>query len=221
VQTFLYIAVPAAVVLGQLFWWHIRKATAESLQQVARRRGWRYVDELPELAHAYEGAPFGSGRDRRALSVVTGEHRDRKLQAFEYVHDAGEGGSAQRVHHTVVVVNLPGACPKLEVTLEHAGHKLPGPFGVHDLELGSERFNVRFRVRTDTDRFAYDVLHPRTMEWMLDDPRATAFAFRFDGPRLVCWEQGALDVGRLLAMIDYACDHLDRVPDYAWVTERR
>jgi hypothetical protein len=219
VQTFLYIVVPAVAAAGYLLLWRIRTATAESLQQVAHRRGWRYLDESPE--HAYEGTPFGEGRNRRACSVVSGEHRGRKLRAFEYAYDSGGGESAQRVCHTVVVVNLPGASPTLEVTLEHARRQLPGPVGVHDLELGSERFNVRFRVRTDDDRFAYDVLHPRTMEWMLDDPRATAFSVRFDGAALICWEPGALDVGRLLAMIDYACDHLDRVPDYAWVTERR
>lgn len=220
-QTFLYIVVPAAVALGYLFLSHLREATAESLQQVAHRRGWRYVDEFPELVRSYEGAPFGSGRDRRARSVVYGEHRDRRLQAFEYDYESSADESAQRVCHTVVVVDLPDACPMLEVTLEQAGHEVLGLIGVHDLELENETFDVRFRVRTNDDRFAHDVLHPGTMEWMLDDPRATAFSFRFHGLKLVCWDEGTLDVGRLLAMIDYACDHLDRVPDYAWVTERR
>ena len=39
-----------------------------------------------------------------------------------------------------------------------------GGWGGKKVRFESEDFNDRFTVRTDTPKFAYDVIHPRTME---------------------------------------------------------
>jgi len=46
--------------------------------------------------------------------------------------------------------------------------------------LESEEFNRAFKIKTAQNKFAYDVLHPRMMEWMLADQRAIRFPFRFE-----------------------------------------
>lgn len=76
---------------------------------------------------------------------------------------------------------------------EDLGRKLLGLVGVRDLQLESEDFNKKFHIRTENDRFAYDILHPRMMEWMLADQRALSSPFRFERGDLVTWTEGRFD----------------------------
>lgn len=53
-----------------------------------------------------------------------------------------------------------------------------------DIELESEEFNAAFQVFGDQPRFAYDVLHPRMMRFLLDRGYQS---IRMDGTVLVVW----------------------------------
>jgi hypothetical protein len=92
-----------------------------------------------------------------------------------------------------------------------------GFVGVRDLQLESDEFNKAFLISTDNDRFAYDILHPRMMQWMLADQRAmSSLPFRFEGGNLVTWMEGTMDPQRVMYLLDYVCDILDRVPSFVW-----
>ena len=45
--------------------------------------------------------------------------------------------------------------------------KVKGAFGFDDIDFESEEFSRRFWVQSSDKRFAYDVLHPRMMEFLL------------------------------------------------------
>jgi hypothetical protein len=54
------------------------------------------------------------------------------------------------------------------------------------------------------------------MQWMLADQRAmSSLPFRFEGGNLVTWT-----AGRLMYLLDYACDILDRVPNSCGRTDQ-
>lgn len=62
--------------------------------------------------------------------------------------------------------------------------------GGADIQLESDEFNRWFRVIAADRRIAFDVLHPRVMQLLLD---ALPVHWRLDGDAIVSWEQGGLD----------------------------
>jgi len=95
-------------------------------------------------------------------------------------HSDGKDTTTTTYQNLVVGVSTPGARPTLEITKEGLGQRFLGAIGFKDLQLESEEFNRAFKIKTAQNKFAYDVLHPRMMEWMLADQRAIRFPFRFE-----------------------------------------
>jgi hypothetical protein len=186
----------------------------------AAQHGWHYQQHDHSLTGRYLGTPFGRGFGQEARHVLAGAHRGRELVAFEYSYKEREGNGKNRrtvtYRNTVVALNTPAARPTLEVGTEGIGRRLLGIVGIRDLQLESEEFNKSFHIRTEDDKFAYDVLHPRTMEWMLADERCRDLPFRFERADLLTWRAGTIDLGSVGWMLDYLCDVLDRVPGFVW-----
>lgn len=74
-----------------------------------------------------------------------------------------------------------------------------GRLGLRDPQRESEEFNEAFHVLTDNERFAYDVLSPTAMSWLLADPRARSHSFRFAGDHLVAWAEAEIEPGVAVA----------------------
>ena len=65
-------------------------------------------------------------------------------------------------------MHLPfGMTPDLLIRPEGLFDKIKGAFGFDDIDFESEEFSRRFHVKSSDRRFAYDVLHPRMMEFLL------------------------------------------------------
>ena len=86
-----------------------------------------------------------------------------------------------------------------------------GLVGVRDLQLESEEFNKAFHIRADDDKFAYDILHPRMMEWMLFN---RGLEWQFAGNALVSWGHGSFTVRDVLARLEAMNGLIDRIPPY-------
>ena len=213
----LVVLIAAAVIVVR---WQLHKRKVAAFTAFAAARGWGYRERDDVLTERYVGTPFGQGFGKQAAHVLVGPHRGRTFAAFEYVYKERQGSGKNRrtvtYRHTVVALDTPAARPTLELAREGIGRKLLGLVGVRDLQLESEEFNKTFHIRAENDRFAYDVLHPRTMEWMLGDQRCRDMPFRFERADLVTWRQGSIDLDAAVWMLDYLCDVLDRVPAFVW-----
>jgi hypothetical protein len=187
--------------------WRRHTARGVRLRAFATAAGWRYrVKDVAVSPVWYRGTPFRTGKDRKATHVLSGRHRDRDVTGFEYSYRSGN--STRRF--TVVTLPLPMRGPTLELTRDRP--RLVG----QDLQLESDEFNAAFRVTADDDRFAYDVLHPRMMDFLLANDRG--LPVRFERAELLTWCGGPMAEDRLLGMADHLCDILDRVPAHAWRT---
>lgn len=216
------VVIAAVVVVGLLlfFQYQAHKKKVAAFTALAAGRGWHYTERDRGLANRFEGTPFGEGHSRDAKHVLTGTFRDRPLLAFEYSYKETRGSGKDRktvtYHYTVVSIGLPAPKPTLQVTREGWGRKLLGLVGIRDLQLESEAFNKTFHIHTTNDRFAYDVLHPRMMEWMLADQWALSTPFRFERADLLTWAEGPFDPSYVDGYLNYLCDVLDRVPSFVW-----
>lgn len=198
----------------------LRQKKIAALRKFAGERGLNFVERDDNWAHQFSGHPFGEGFARRAEYVVHGRFRDREIVAFEYIFKTERGSGDDREtethHYMVVSIGLPAARPMLQVSRENVGWKLLGSVGFKDLQLESEEFNKRFRIKTDNNKFAYDVLHPRTMQWMMDDHRFTAQPFRFERANILTWHQSTMQVDMIDDYLNFLCDIVDSVPSFVW-----
>jgi uncharacterized protein DUF3137 len=220
-EILLAVAVVAVLGVGSVLvsrWLH-RKRVAE-LTAWAQTNGWTYTEHAAEMVDRFVGVPFGQGFGRSAKHLLSTTMGGRPVVAFEYSYKErrGSGKDRRTVTYTfqIVATTLPAARPTLQVTHEHLGTKLLGAVGLDDLQLESEEFNRAFRISADDQKFAYDVLHPRTMEWMLSDPRARELSFRFERSDVLSWENGRLNAQRAAWAATYLLDVVDRVPQFVW-----
>lgn len=191
----------------------------KSVSWWATRNGWRYTRGSDELLRHLHGAPFdrGTSRDVQDLLAGTVSGRPALVTQFSwYLTPDGEqsdntGSSGiRRGMCAAAVVELPAPVPELTVRrrdLTRGG----------GIEFESGRFNAAFRVGCDEPRFAHDVVHPRLMAMLLDDPRSQRYAFRLAGPMLVVWRDSPVAYGAEVAeLVGFTEDLLAMIPAYVY-----
>ena len=80
------------------------------------------------------------------------------------------------------------------------------------MRFESEEFNDRFTVRTAAPKFAYDVIHPRTMEWLMANPPP---GFRIE-EQVMRFSVNQHDTEVIGACADFAHAFFARVPSFVW-----
>ncbi|MQA08031.1 MAG: hypothetical protein GEU98_05645 [Pseudonocardiaceae bacterium] len=220
----IYVVIGIAFV-GYMIWqWKHNKKKIEQFTKVAQQRGWQYRSNDNSVIGRYQGDPFDNrGHTRRARHVFTGQHRGRPFCCFEFSYKVrknntgnNSGSRNETYYYRIFAIATPAHRPTLQVTKENVGTKMLDFVGVRDLQLESVEFNEKFKIKTDNDKFAYDVLHPRTMEWMLADQRAQQIPIRFERNELVTWQRGKFELEAMEPSLNYLCDFVERVPEFVW-----
>jgi hypothetical protein len=164
--------VVAIAVLGYLH----EKKRREAMVALAGARGWVWTDRDDRWCDVFSGAPFGQGHNRQARHVMTGVHEGRGFVGFDYVYYTTETSTDSKGHTTrrevahpyaVLGLQVGANVPRLSVSPEGFFGRTVGKLFGNDIELESEDFNRAFTVKAEDRKFAYDVLHPRLMEYLL------------------------------------------------------
>ena len=195
------------------------QARLRSIQSLCLSKGWQFRALDPyDLPARWPGTPFDTGYDRRAKNVVTGEVKGRPMIAFDYTYKTDSRDSEGRTStttHTFAIYGLgmPCALPELQLAPEGVFGRLGTALGMQDIELESEDFNRRYRVRCPDPKLATDVLTPRTMELLLSVPK---MRLRFAGSDLLCLDGGCVNAAEILNRTTVMATLLDGVPAFVW-----
>ena len=153
--------------------------------------------------------------------MLRGKEAGRDFVAFDYSYEthtnSSKGRSTTTHRFAVCVVPLPVPLGVVEVRPEGLVSRAADAMGVSsDLELESEDFNRRYRVRARNAKLASDVLPPRTMEYLVAQPRDMVPAFRLSGAHLVTWRSGRLDPAEVVTTCAVVDRVLDGIPSFVW-----
>lgn len=219
------IVVAVVVVLGALLWWWASRATQRDVDKNliswwGTRNGWRYTTGTDGLLDRFGGTPFSDGTSHDIQDLLSGNTiagRPGLLMQFSWYYtpdlpqSSSTGSSGLRSGIcAAAVVELPSALPALTVRRSSPEDVVRG----HGIEFESGRFNERFRVEGADRKFAYDVVNPRVMELLLDDPEPPHFGI--DGATLVVWRDGKVtEPPQLGALADFAGRLLELIPAFA------
>lgn len=189
-----------------------------ALRADCARRGWTFLREDRDLVDRWSVAPFGRGESRRARNVVSGSVDGRDFVAFEYSYTetggAGNGRQSTTYTFVVTVLPLPVPLPTLVVAPQGWQGRLAGALGLGDeVDLESEEFNRVFAVHAEDRKFASDVLHPRHLEQLLQDPDD---GWAIEGSTLLTAVDGRLDLDAVAPTVERLDRVVAQVPGFIW-----
>lgn len=190
----------------------------KALLEWANSHGWKFdpdrdrdfPDRFPEFKH------FQQGSDRYAYNIVRGELHGLPITAFDFhyeTHSRNSKGRRSTTHHRSSAAIVESNLPLKPLFIRHEGFfdKITEFFGHDDIDFESAEFSRKFYVKAADRRWAYDVLHARTMQFLLDMPR---FTIQFDRGHVVAYRNSTLNIKDFEAAVEVVSGILDQLPDY-------
>ncbi len=164
-----------------------------------------------------EHSGFGflrSGSNRYAYNILTGNHRERELIAFDYhyeTHSTDSKGNRTTHHHHFSCLFLAPAFPLKPLALrrENFFDKIKSTFGFQDINFESSEFSRKFHVSGEDKRWCYDVIHGRMMEFLLASPE---YFLESDHAKLSVRGKGRFELAGLEQALAFAHQFLDHIP---------
>jgi hypothetical protein len=173
-QLLLFIVIGAALVAGVAYSAWQAKKRREAFAAVGQALGLRFDPSnnrsVDELYHFLDKLDQGS--NRYAFNRLSGTYRGHEVQVFDFHYEtyshSRKGG--RRTHHhyfSFFLLHVADSYPELTITSEHIFSKIGQFLGFDDIDFESAEFSQAFCVRSRDKKFAYDICHPRMMEYLL------------------------------------------------------
>lgn len=214
----IFAAFLALAVVAVVFSYLAAKKRREAMAAYAASRGWRYEVEQPLLVDRFTGPPFGLGFGRRAHNVLYGSHDGRDLVSFDYEYKTQTSNGKQtttQVHRfSVLGLSMGVYMPPLSVDPENFLDRFVGRLTGNDIDLESEEFNRSFTVSSPDRKFAFDVLHPQMMEFLLQHRQV---GWRFEQDSMLMISRGQRTPAQIDATLQVMDGITDRVPEFVWL----
>jgi len=184
-QTLLYIVVFCVMAAALGYYSHLAaKRRREELAALASQLGWKFYPDRDD-SHDEEFAHFEifrRGHSRYSYNSMYGELTidekaySAKMGDFTYkvTSHNGKSSSTTTYRFSYLILELPfGQVPSLVIRREGMFDKLKGMLGFDDIDFESAEFSRRFFVKSSDKRFAYDVIDPRMIEFLLNSDAPT------------------------------------------------
>lgn len=207
------------VVIGLAAWSYYAAAQRrKALRLWAIEKGLTYCDlRRSDLDDRYPNFDcLQQGDNRYACNLIEGGWKGRKFFGFDYhyeTHTHSSKGGRQTQHHHFSAIILTGDLmfKPLFIRPEGLWDKITEFVGYDDIDFESAEFSRKFYVKSPDKKWAYDVLHPRTMEFLLGCPM---FSMNFDWNGVIVYRNDTFSPSEFESAADVVCGVLDRLPDY-------
>jgi hypothetical protein len=149
------------IALGQQLGWHFDPGCDTSHDalyaqfEVFRRGHSRYAYNTLQGSLTIDGEPCQVRMGDYHYRVTSGSGKSRRTRTYEMSY---------------LIVHLPYLrFPSLFIRREGVFDALAGAFGFDDIDFESAEFSKQFHVKSDDKRFAYDVIHPAMMDFLMGE----------------------------------------------------
>lgn len=201
--------------IAWLSWWQAEKRRKE-LAKWAADHGWQFSrDSDHSFDNQFSGfSGLTRGSRRYAYNITSGKAGSRNMLAFDYhyeTYSTDSKGRRRTNHHrfsaVIVDANLP--LQSLKIREENFFDKMGQFLGFDDINFESAEFSNKFHVSGPNKKWAYDVLHPESMEYLLKAPKYT---IELDHQHIFVYRSRTFDIKQFDAALELANGLLDRLP---------
>lgn len=213
----LIILVVVGVLLAAIFSGLAAKRRRDALRAWATARGLRFEPGRARIEGAFpEFQCLRQGSNRYAYNRMTGDWQGRRFTGFDYhweTHSTDSKGRRQTHHHHFSAVILGSDVPlePLSIRPESFLDKITEFFGFDDIDFESAEFSRRFHVKAPDRKWAFDVLHPRAMEFLLTQPQ---FSIQFGRDCVIAHRSSRFRPEGFEEAAGVVQGLLDRLPEY-------
>jgi hypothetical protein len=221
---FIFILFVLLMIALAIYGWYAAAKRQQELAAWAKRHGMRFNPD--SVYHMDDRFPeFGclsQGSNRYAYNVLEGEWAGRPFLGFDYHYETrstNSKGQSQTHHHDFSAVILTSDIPLKPLTICPAGFfdRVAAFFGYDDINFESAEFSRRFHVKAPDRKWAYDVFHARTIEFLLEQP---TFSLQFDRRSVIAHNGSTFSLGEFEAAAELIRGVLDRLPEYVIQQQR-
>ncbi len=192
--------------------WYFEQKRRQFWQDMALRYGLRYSSQdpfgIPQRYHQF--AVFQTGRSRRAYNCLHGDYEGRFVLLFDYRYTTGSGKDKKTRRLSALIMDVGIPCNYLLIRPESFFDKIGAFLGYDDIDFEFDEFNRRFHVQGDK-RFAYDICHSKTMDYLLQNERLT---WEMSGNHVILYGLGTFDEREIGYCLDRADAFVSLIPDY-------
>lgn len=212
-QVLFVIVVGCIVIIGAAFAFYADIKRRNKLSLWALQNGLEFssgkaTDEV------YEFGDFdclNRGSDRYAYNMISGTLHGIKFIGFDYHYQTGSGKNRQQHFFSAVILKSPILLKPLLIRPENLLDKVGAALGFDDINFESAEFSRKFFVKSPDKRWAYDIIHPRMMEYLLASP---VFSIQFGLAYVIAWRDRRFECADFEAAAQIVKGIFDRIPEY-------
>jgi hypothetical protein len=150
------------------------------------------------------------GKSRYAYNEIEGSIDNRKVCAFDYHYETNDGKNTQHHYFSALLLDAGLPLKPLFIRNENFLDKVADFFGFDDIDFESTEFSKQFYVKSPDRKWAYDVLHQETIEFLLGSPR---FYLDFHGSHVIAYRSKVFTVTEFEDALRVIAGILDRLPE--------
>ncbi|MCP4291323.1 MAG: hypothetical protein GY780_05750 [bacterium] len=201
------------IIVFAIYAWQQEQKRRAALRHWCRRQGWKMLDHsIQGWNRDYPGIKlFQRGRGREGDNIITGHFRDRPVTLLDYEYVTGSGKNRTTHRHGVTLLSCDFPTIPLQIRREHIFDKVGEFIGAGDINFESAEFSRKFYVKSADRKWAYDVIHTRTMEYLLQAPE---YSVEFGFGEIAIIKTGRCNGEHYEEMVAMAMKLHDLIPDY-------
>ncbi|MFH2052784.1 MAG: hypothetical protein ABIK96_10010 [bacterium] len=209
---FILIFLAIVITIGVIAW-RQEQQRRQALLLWAHGRGWRLDSSGRKDWHKnWPGLKvFDRGHSKSSKNIVKGAIEGLDVSCFDFQYVTGSGKNRQTHRRGVVILGCEFPTIPLQIRREHAFDKVGEFLGKDDIDFESAEFSRRFYVTSSDRKWAYDIIHGRTMEYLLGAPD---FGIEFGFQEIAVYRTGFNQPPQHEQALDLALTLYRLIPDY-------
>jgi hypothetical protein len=184
----------------------------KELAAFALQNGFSFVAHAGDHHEQFEAfEPFDNGHSRRSSNLIHGRRGSIEWEMFDYKYTTGSGKNKQTHHYGVILARIDVVLSRMRIRPEGFFDKLAGFVGFDDIDFESDEFSRRFHVSADDRKFAYDLIHPKMMEYLMAAPPAN---WQLGSRIAMITRSGRYKAEELSGLMSLIDGFVERIPQY-------
>ncbi|MFH1230813.1 MAG: hypothetical protein V1709_04880 [Planctomycetota bacterium] len=198
--------------------YYAEKKRREAMTTIANQLGLTYQpDDLLGRDNIYANISlFNKGHSHKAYNVITGSKKGYSVEVFDYLYkitmSTGKTTTTVTYNNAVCILTIPQRFRYLFVRTENLFDKIAGAIGFDDIDFESKEFSKRYYVKSDDKKFAYDIIHPQMIEFLLQSSEVPVIEIK--EKHLAFYINGKIKPEAYIDLYGFASGFYGKTPNY-------